>query len=555
MTVDIFLSFEPEAGEDNGVLPLRSPPRLLLGLPLPDASSDPLNRLLTEAIEGLGHQPFLAVGLDCGGWLHALLCPTEDEAARLVEELEKRGALSRSTFLAGIASALRQDHDAAVASLSSWLAGRDESLAVAITVPAIAAACPLIRLSEGETDDPIRRARTLRALAAALERAPGNDLMRLAICESVGLALARHASRDSGNEVSAEAVAGGRAFEPTVVAATLEDPAPGAAFSEPPSSKYLTAPSRNQPLVSILCVTYNQENFVRDAVQSILAQTYSPLDIVILDDASPDGTADVVVAELARYSSRENIRFIRNERNLGFLANIRKGVSLARGEFVVVCCGDDVFLPQMVEKMAQVWRQADVSLVTANVRYIDKNGTDLQRFFTDPSGHYDDDFETLARNGTNATCFGAVMGFEPQLIKEFGYPPEYLTTEDIMLPFYAYLAKGARFIPEPLARYRMHDQNTALGLEREYTTGIDRLLVDAEIYFIHLLHSVEMANELDRRFASDPDRFGDTARRIQPLLAEQTREMAKKLVDTRVKLAELGVTRLISPKNFPAPRK
>jgi hypothetical protein len=186
--------------------------------------------------------------------------------------------------------------------------------------------------------------------------------------------------------------------------------------------------SDQRPLVSVILVTYQHEKFIRTAVRSLLAQTYSPLDVIILDDASPDTTATAAAAELAANPGQQVIRFVRNPQNLGFFANTRKGLSMARGDFVIVFCGDDVMLPNMVENMVETWRRYDVSLVTANVAYIDTEGADLHRFHTGEL--YDDTFETLARDGANSVCFGAAMGFERDLYLEFGYPPDYLTAED-----------------------------------------------------------------------------------------------------------------------------
>jgi hypothetical protein len=114
-----------------------------------------------------------------------------------------------------------------------------------------------------------------------------------------------------------------------------------------------------------------------------------------------------------------------------------------------------------------------------------------------------------------------------QLYLDFGYPPEYLTTEDIMLPFYAYLAKGARFIPEPLARNRVHPLNASLSLEWERSTTIERPRVEAEMYSVHLAHCLEMSAELERRRLADSARFDDVAHRIRPLLAHQMNPYGK----------------------------
>jgi len=209
------------------------------------------------------------------------------------------------------------------------------------------------------------------------------------------------------------------------------------------------------PAASVVCVTYNQERFVIDAIRGLLQQTFHPLDIIILDDASPDSTAEIIAAELDRHPQRTDIRFVRNQQNLGVRDNILKGISLAQGKFIILACGDDIMLSTRVEKMVNVWRDEKVSLVTTNAMYIDENSAELGRFFRPPDQPYDQTLETLARDGSNALCFGASMGFERRLFEEAGWPRGYPSILDTMLPFSACLTKGARFIPEPLLKYRV----------------------------------------------------------------------------------------------------
>jgi len=278
------------------------------------------------------------------------------------------------------------------------------------------------------------------------------------------------------------------------------------------------------------------------------------LDIIILDDASPDGTADIIAAELAKHRDRIDVRFVRNDENLGVYANLHKGFSLIQGDFIVAFDGDDIMLPTLVEKMVEVWRQADVSLVTANGCYIDEAGRGLGRFFRDPIAPYDETFETLARHGSNAVCFGAAMGIERSLYDRFGLPPDYLTAVDIMLPFYAYLSKGARFIPEPLLKYRVHGQNLSITLQWERSKNpIAKLLVWEGDRYIHVAHALFMISELERLAQSDPSRFGDVDQRIRPLLNALLHERAQQMVEARIKLNDMGVTPLVAVEAIPAP--
>ncbi len=297
------------------------------------------------------------------------------------------------------------------------------------------------------------------------------------------------------------------------------------------------------PLVSIVYVTYRHEKFARDALRGVLAQTYPMLDVIILDDASPDSTADIIAAELAKHRDRLDLRFVRNDQNLGFFANTRKGLALAQGDFIILFNGDDVMLPTMVEKMVEVWREHDVSLVTANARYIDESGEELNQFFHDPMEPYDETFETLARNSSNAVCFGAAMGFERSLYDEFGYSPDYLTAKDVLMPFYAYLCKGARFIPEPLLKYRVRAQNPPMTLQWERSKHpTDELLVLAEDRYIHLANAFLMISELERLAQSDPSRLAAVERRIRPLLNDLVHERAQQMVAARRELHDMGLT-------------
>ena len=297
------------------------------------------------------------------------------------------------------------------------------------------------------------------------------------------------------------------------------------------------------PLVSIVYMTYRQEKFALDAVRSVLAQTYPMLDIIILDDASPDGTADVIADELAKHRDRIDIRFIRNAENRGAYGNARLGLSMTQGDFIVFFSGDDIMSPTMVEKMVEVWREADVSLVTANACYINEAGQELNRFFQNPNGPYDESFETLVRHCGNAVCFGATMGFERSLHDTFGFPPNYLGASDIMLPFYAYLSKGARFIPEPLLKYRVTERNSSMTLQYERSNNeLDKLLVWEEDRYLHLAHALLMISELERLRQSDPSRFADVELRIRPLLTAMVQERARQMVEARIKLDEMNVT-------------
>lgn len=102
-----------------------------------------------------------------------------------------------------------------------------------------------------------------------------------------------------------------------------------------------------KPLVTILIPTYNRAQFLREALRSAIAQTHRELEIIILDDASPDTTASVA----AEFSDNPRVRYVRHSKNLGIAGNWRAGIEQAQGEFFCLLHDDDTFEPSFVEKL------------------------------------------------------------------------------------------------------------------------------------------------------------------------------------------------------------
>jgi glycosyltransferase involved in cell wall biosynthesis len=287
---------------------------------------------------------------------------------------------------------------------------------------------------------------------------------------------------------------------------------------------------QHRPLVTIILLCYNHEKFVEEAVRGVLSQTYSPLDIIIFDDCSLDATAKVVERTLIEQPRRADVRFIRNSENMTANTVVRMAMGMAHGDFTFVSHGDDIMMPGMVEEMVDVWCAERVSLVTANAVYIDENSRPLNRTFRGPDEPVDDSFETLARDGANACCFGPTIGFERAIYERFGWVPRYLRAYDIMYPFYAYLLNGARFVRKPLLKYRVHGSNMSLSLSLEKTDALEKTAIEERTHLVHLAHAVLMEEEIDRLRAEAPQRYQPVAQLILPLLKTQMAERAKKLV-------------------------
>lgn len=131
------------------------------------------------------------------------------------------------------------------------------------------------------------------------------------------------------------------------------------------------------PKVSIGLPVFNGANFIRNAIQSIQAQDYQDLELIIADNASTDGT-EQICRELAERDPR--IRYHRNERNLGAAGNYNKVFELARGEFFKWAAHDDECHPAMIRRCVETLERAPeaVTMVYPLAELIDEQGRRLE---------------------------------------------------------------------------------------------------------------------------------------------------------------------------------
>lgn len=115
------------------------------------------------------------------------------------------------------------------------------------------------------------------------------------------------------------------------------------------------------PVVSVCVPTYGRSALLARTLRSVLAQTWSDFEIVVVDDASPDDTG-TRVAELAD----PRVRYIRNERNLGPAETWNRALGLAQGKYIKLLCDDDLLYPRCLERQVAVFEDAanaDVAVV------------------------------------------------------------------------------------------------------------------------------------------------------------------------------------------------
>lgn len=126
-------------------------------------------------------------------------------------------------------------------------------------------------------------------------------------------------------------------------------------------------------LISIIMPVYNAEKFVREALNSLLTQTYENFEIIVIDDGSQDKSADVIA-----FYSDPRIRYYKNQIRSGIGKTVNRGILLARGEYIARTDADDVSYPQKLERQV-IFLQThrDIDVVFTRVAYIDDAGQSI----------------------------------------------------------------------------------------------------------------------------------------------------------------------------------
>lgn len=125
------------------------------------------------------------------------------------------------------------------------------------------------------------------------------------------------------------------------------------------------------PLVSVIVPSYNGEGYIAETLKSIDEQTYNPLEIIVVDDCSTDGT----ISEIKSIDIGRSINLIRHSQNEGIASTRNTGVEAATGEYLSILDQDDLWKPQKLEKQINIMESdSDIGICFTNITHVDEDG-------------------------------------------------------------------------------------------------------------------------------------------------------------------------------------
>jgi glycosyltransferase involved in cell wall biosynthesis len=214
-----------------------------------------------------------------------------------------------------------------------------------------------------------------------------------------------------------------------------------------------------EPLVSVLMPTYNGERFVAEAIETVLAQTYERSELLVVDDASSDGTAEVVEGYARRYPER--IRLSRKADRRGPCRRRNDALDLSRGTILAWLDQDDLWLPEKIERQVEMFEERpDVGLVYTGYEAFDSDSGQTVEWRDESIEAVGDVLAPLFFEG----CFIASVtaAFRREALdrrnlrlreKDFSFGDDYFLWLTIALDWQVVR------IDDVLARYRRHPEN------------------------------------------------------------------------------------------------
>ncbi len=230
-------------------------------------------------------------------------------------------------------------------------------------------------------------------------------------------------------------------------------------------------------LVSVIMSNYNTpEEFLREAIESILNQTYSDFEFIIVDDCSTDNSLDII----ASYDD-PRIVLLKNEENLGITKSLNRALKIAKGEYVARMDGDDIALPERFEKqVALLTENPDVIVCGTWVELIGDGASELKeknscKKLPDRETHQ---INLLFGNHLNIVHPAAM--FNHRLLKENGitYNENYIFAQDYRM--WVECSKSGRLanVSEILFKYRIHGKAVSVSKKAVQTECTKNIMAE-----------------------------------------------------------------------------
>jgi len=302
----------------------------------------------------------------------------------------------------------------------------------------------------------------------------------------------------------------------------------------------MTVKGLDAPKITVLLSVYNSARYLAEAMESILKQTFSAFEFLIIDDASTDETSDII-----RSFRDPRIRVLRNKANLGLNRSLNIGLREAGGEYVARMDADDISGPQRLElQWNYVQAHPECALLGCQYHTIDEGGTIL-RAWAFPTDHSD-----IVAGLKRSNCFGhgSVLMHRARILSIGAYRNEIPYAQDYDLWIRTAENYQVANLPDYLYRLRMHEKAITSQKHYEQVVCVEFIQDLARERSSHGQDSLQDPQRREKALADLQQRLEDRERKIQHYIitVEQMRRYIDELDAHNYRLEKL-ISRLSAP--------
>jgi glycosyltransferase involved in cell wall biosynthesis len=226
-------------------------------------------------------------------------------------------------------------------------------------------------------------------------------------------------------------------------------------------------------LVSVLMSSYNYARYLPEAIESVLNQTFSDLELIIVDDCSKDNSREII-EDYQRKDPR--VRSFFHEKNMGISRTANDGLKMAKGKFISFIGADDAWFPSKLEKQVNLLQNDDNKIVWSEGIIIDgeghPTGKTVTQLLNPPTKKSGNIFQELL---VEDFIFGQSLLFKKEFLNDTVFDENLKYVNDHLFLVNLSRKHDFAFISEPLAKYRIHGTNVTL---KDKTTWLkERILI------------------------------------------------------------------------------
>lgn len=223
-----------------------------------------------------------------------------------------------------------------------------------------------------------------------------------------------------------------------------------------------------EPKVTVLMPVYNGEKYLREAIDSVLSQTFSDFEFLIINDGSTDNSVEII-----KNYNDSRIRLIHNDKNRGIVFSRNRGLEESRGEYIAILDCDDIAYPRRLEKQLKFLdAHPDFGVIGSWVKLIDSAGQ--------PTG-------VIWKNRISPEkipsflLFGNCFAHSSTIIRAKAIPPELYQPFEISCDYDLWIRMSKKWklwsLPEILTKYRVHQKGVSKSKQELLNQEIKKILI------------------------------------------------------------------------------